>query len=51
MFKKQRSYVVGLIEQAKFEHFNNLDCKKDTKPFLDKCKPYFFNKHSRGDIT
>ena len=51
MFKKQRSYVVGLINQAKFEYFNNLDWEKDTKPFLDKCRPYFFNKKSRGDIN
>ena len=49
MYKKQRNYVVGFNKQAKFEYFNNLDCKKDTKLFWDKCKPYFSNKHSRGD--
>ena len=49
MYKKQRNYVAGLNKQAKFKYFNNLDCKKDAKPFWDKCKPYFSNKHSRGD--
>ena len=28
-----------------------MDCKNDTKPFWDECKPYFFNKHSRGDTN
>ena len=41
MYMKQRNYVAGLNKQAKFEYFNNLHCKKDTKPFWDKCKPYF----------
>ena len=39
MYKKQRNYVVGLNKPAKFKYFDNLDCKKDTKPFWDKCKP------------
>ena len=51
MYKKQRNYVAGLNKQAKFKYFNNLDCKKDAKPFWDKCKPYFSNKHSRGDTN
>ena len=51
MYKKQRNYVVGLNKQTKFKYFNNLDCKKDTKPFWDKCKSYFSNKHSRGDTN
>ena len=51
MYKKQRNYVVGLHKQTKFKYFNNLDCKKDTKPFRDKCEPYFSNKHSRGDTN
>ena len=51
MYKKQRNYVVGLNKQAKFRHFNNLDCKKDAKPFWDKCKPYSSNKHTRGDTN
>ena len=51
MFKKQRNFTVGLNKQAKFKYLNNLDCKNDTKPFLYKCKPYFSNKHSRGDTN
>ena len=37
MYKKQRNYVLGLNKQAKFKYFNNLDFKKGTKPFWDKC--------------
>ena len=33
MYKKQRNYVVDLNKQTKFKYFDNLDCKKDTKPF------------------
>ena len=44
MYKKQRNYV-------KFKYFNNLDRKKDAKPFWHKCKRYFSNKHSRGDTN
>ena len=51
MYKKPRNYIVGLNKEAKFKYFNNLDCKKDTKPFWDKCKPYLSNKHSRGDTN
>ena len=51
MYNKQRNYFVGLNKQAKFIYFNNLDCKKDTKPFCYKCKPCFSNKHSRGDTN
>ena len=38
-------------KQAKFKYFNNMYCKKDAKPFWDKCKPCFSNKHSRGDTN
>ena len=51
MYKKQRNYVAGLNKQAKCQYFHNLDCKKDAKLFSDKCKPYFSNKHSRGDTN
>ena len=33
MYKKQRNYVVDLNKQTKFKYFDNLDCKKDAKPF------------------
>ena len=51
MYKKQRNYVADLNKQAKFKYFINLDCKKDTKPFWDKCKSYFYNKSSKGDTN
>ena len=51
MHKKQRNYFVGLNKQAKFEYFSNLDFNKDTKPFWDKCKPYFSNKHRKRDTN
>ena len=51
MYQKQRNYVVGLNKQAKFKYFNNLDSKKNTKPFWGKCKPYFSNKHCRGNTN
>ena len=51
IYKKQRNYVLGLNKQATFECFSNLDCKKDTKPFWDKCKPYFSNKHRIRDTN
>ena len=51
LYKKHGNYVVDLNKQAKFEYFNNLDCKNDTKPFWYKCKPYFSKKHSRGDTN
>ena len=43
--KKQRNFVVNLNRNAKFEYFNQNDCK-DGKLFWVKCKPYFSNKHS-----
>ena len=51
MYTEQRNYVVGLNKQAKFRYFNNLDCKRDAKPFWDKCNTYFANNHSRGDTN
>ena len=48
---KKKNYLAGSNKQAKFEYFNNLDCKRDTKPFWDRCKPYFSNKHSRRDTN
>ena len=38
-----------LNKTAKLEYFNNLKLGKDNKPFWEKCKPYFTNKHSKAD--
>ena len=32
-----------------FNNFNNLKIKNNPKSFWNKCKPYFSNKHSKGD--
>ena len=48
-FKKQCNYVTKLDKTAKVEYFNNLQLGNDNKPFWEKCKPYFTNKHSKVD--
>ena len=50
-YKKQRNYVVALNQKSKYNYFNNLDVSKGVKPFWKTCKPYFSNKHSRGDTS
>ena len=49
--KKQRNYVVALNQKPKYNYLNNLDVSKGVKPFWKTCKPYFSNKHSRGDTS
>ena len=34
---------------TKIEYFNNLKLVKDNKPFWEKCKLCFTNKHSKAD--
>ena len=41
-YKKQRSLVVRLNKE-------NLETSKNSKPFWNKCKPYFSNKHAHGE--
>ena len=48
-YKKQRNLVVKLNKNCKKEFFDNLEIKNNSKLFWDKCKPYFSNKHSKGD--
>ena len=48
-YKKQHNYVTKLNKTAKLEYFNNLKLGKDNKPFWEKYKPYFTNKHSKTD--
>ena len=45
IYKKKRNYFVRLKKQAKVK-YNNLSCKKYTKPIWGKCKPHFYNKYS-----
>ena len=48
-YKKQRNLVVKLNKKHKKEYFENLNVATNSKPFWDKCKPYFSNKNAKGD--
>ena len=50
-YKKQRNYVILLNQKSKHNYFNSLDVGKRVKPFWKTCKPYFSEKHSRGDTS
>ena len=41
--------VVKLYKKHKKEYFENLNIATNPKPFGDKCKPYFLNKHAKCD--
>ena len=41
--------VVKLNKKQKKEYFENLNGATNSKPFWDKCKPYFSNKQAKGD--
>ena len=41
--------VVKLNRESKTQYFDNTQPSKHSKPFWDKCKPYFSNKHAHGD--
>ena len=49
MYKKQRNLVVKLNKKHKKEYFENLNVAPNSKPFWDKCKPYFSNEWAKGD--
>ena len=46
-YKKQR-HLEAKLNKHKKEYFENLDVGTNSKPFWDKCKPYFSNKHGKG---
>ena len=48
-YKKQRNLVVSLNRQAKSKYFNEVSNTESSRPFWETCKPYFSNKHARGD--
>ena len=48
-YKKQRNLVVSLNRQAKSKYFNEDSNTESSRPFWETCKPYFSNKHARGD--
>ena len=41
--------VVNLNRESKTQYFDNIQTSKHSKPFWDKCKPFFSNKHAHGD--
>ena len=50
-YKKQHKYMTKLNKILKLEDFNNLKLVKDNKPFCEKCKPYFTDKHSKAETN
>ena len=48
-YKKQCNLVVKLNKKHKKEFFENLNAATNSKPFCDKCKPYFSNKNANSD--
>ena len=40
--------VVKLNKKYKKEHFEKLNVDTNSKPFWEKCKPCFSNKHAKG---
>ena len=50
-YKKQRNLVVKINKKHKKEYFENLKIATNSKPFWDKGKLYFSNKHGKGDST
>ena len=38
-----------LNRESKTQYFDNIQRSKNSKPFWDKCKPCFLNKHAHGD--
>ena len=48
-YKKQQNLVVRLNKERRIEYFENLETSKNSKPFWNKCKPYFSNKHAHGE--
>ena len=48
-YKKQCNLVVSLNRKAKSKYFNEVSNTESSRPFWEFCKPYFSNKHSRGD--
>ena len=47
-YKKQRTLVAGLNKERRIEYFENLETLKNSKPFWNKCKHYFSNKHGES---
>ena len=40
-----------LNKKHKWEYFENVNVATNSKPFWNKCKPYFSNKHAKDDFN
>ena len=47
-YMKKRNLVVKLNRESKTQYFDNIQTYKNSKPFWNKSKPYFSNKHAHG---
>ena len=47
-YMKKRNLVVKLNRESKTQYFDNMQTYKNSKPFWNKSKPYFSNKHAHG---
>ena len=48
-YRKQRNLAVRLNKERQIKYFENLETSKYSKPFWNKCKHYFSNKHPHGE--
>ena len=48
-YKKQRNLLVSLNRQAESKCFDEVSNPESSTPFWETCKPYFSNKHARGN--
>ena len=48
-YEKERNLVVKLNRETKLHYVNDLKTSKNLKPYQDKCRPNFSNKHVHGD--
>ena len=48
-YKKQQNLVVKLNREWKTQYFDNIQTSKNSKPFWDKCEPYFLYKNAHGN--
>ena len=48
-YKKQRNLLARLNKERRTEYSENLETSKNSKPFWNKCKSYFSNKHAHEE--
>ena len=48
-YEKQRNLIISLNRQAKSKYSNEDSNIESSRLFWETCKPYFSNKHARGD--